>query len=404
MAARPPGFIAVRDAPAQYSSRLGLPVNLIGVVVSLQDPRQSKGRGTDWYIDFTIQDDFSAGSVGGSSSMRCRVFKPQSDLPKITGIGDIAILREFKLTQWKERTECISQPLSGVLVFPADKIPVPELSQAYQLGTQRLPYNATPGAKQPTNQEQDAVLKLKHSSSGSAQEVRQHAALASIDTSNRRKEALIKDLTFDRFYDIKAEVVKLYYTNTGSVDLKVTDYTANKDLYEYVDPEIDRELAFKRDWPGPYGQVTLHMRLFEPHAAWARGSIKIGDFVYLRNVHTKLTQYRILEGVMHQDRQMPDQVDIRKLLDKQAIDEIKQRKDAYEQQRSNRGTVQVVNAPKKPSAKASAKKKAEKREKQRLQKAADLKEIEEKEETWEAERSGINLNSKLAQTIGMTFY
>lgn len=384
------GFTAVKHAQAMGARAV---CSFMGVVVSLQDARKS--RGIDWTLDFTIQDDFSAGSVGGSSSMGCRVFKPSPHtLPKIAGVGDIVILRNFKLNPWKERMDCVSQPFSGVLVFPADKIPVPELSQAYLLGTQRLQCHFTPGAKQPTIAEQKAVLKLKHSSSGSAQDMRQHAAMVSSNTSSRRKEALIKDLAFDKFYDVKAEVVNIYYTNHGTVELKVTDYTANKDLYEYVDPEVDRELAWRRDWPGPFGQVTMNVLLYEPHAAWARGNITSGDFIFLRNMRTKQSPQNFLEGVLHEDRQMPDQIDVRKLFNDSAINEIKERRDAYEHRRSERGSVHLVNAPKKPSAKTSAKKKAEKKEKQRLQKAAEVKELEEKQETWEAQRTGVNLNSE----------
>ena len=394
------GFTPVKQAQAMAPRTV---CSFMGVVVSLQDARKS--RGTDWVLDFTIQDDFSAGSVGGSSSMECRVFKPsQHNLPKIAGVGDIVILRSFKLNPWKERMDCISQPFSGVLVFPADKIPVPELSQAYLLGTQRLQYHQTPGAKEPTIPEQKAVLKLKHSSSGSAQDMRQHAAIASINTSNRRKEALIKDLAFDKFYDVKAEVVNTYYTNLGTVELKVTDYTANKHLYEYVDPEVDRELAFRHDWRGPFGQVTMNVLLWEPHAAWARENIRNGDFILLRNMRTKRSPQKFLEGALHGDKQMPDQIDVRKLFDDSAINEIKERRDAYEHWRSERGTVHLVNAPKKPSAKASAKKKAEKKERQRLQKAAEVKELVQKQETWDAQRTGLNLNSEWRERLHIFLY
>ncbi|KAJ8105572.1 hypothetical protein OPT61_g10094 [Boeremia exigua] len=384
--ALPPGFTAVRDARTN-----GATVSLLGVVVSLQSPRRS--RGTDWTINFDIQDDFSAGAVGGSSSMRCRVFKPtEAALPKITGEGDLVILRNFKLSEWNNRMDCISSMGSGVVVFPADKIPVPELSQAYMLGTQRLLSHATPGAREPTTQEQKAVLALKHSSSGSAQAVHQYASTASLHAAHRRKNALIKDLTFDRFYDIQAQVVNIYWSNMGTVELKVTDYTANKDLYLYADPDREPDMVFKREWPGPFGQVTLHVRLYEPHATWARMNVSRDDFVFLKNVHTRMSGAEKLEGAMHEDRQMPNQIDIRKLPPCSAIEEINQRREAYEQQRSHRGTVHLIDGPKKPSAKDSAIRKAKKKEKQRLHKAEELKGLEEKQESWEAERTGVNLN------------
>ncbi|KAJ4331897.1 hypothetical protein N0V95_009787 [Ascochyta clinopodiicola] len=385
MSALPAGFTAVKDA-----NTAGAFVSVLGVVVSLQDPRRS--RGTDWSLTFTIQDDFTAGSVGGRSSMGCRVFKPsESGLPNITGAGDVVILRNFKLNPWRERMDCVSVPSSGVLVFPASKIPVPELSQAYLLGTQRLVHHATPGTREPTVPEQTAVLKLKHSSSGAAQDVQQHASMTSFNSQARRKEALIKDLEVGKFFDIKAQVVNMYYSNNGTVELKVTDYTSNKNLYPYADPDKDPDLVARHDWPGPYGQVTMDVRLYEPHAAWARGNLSNGDFAYLKNVHTRASPANMLEGAMHEDRQMPHQVDVRKLSHPPAIEEINERKAAYEQQRSNQATVHFANAPKKSSAKTAAKRRLEKKERQRLQKEAEQKELEENEKTWDAERNGINL-------------
>ncbi|KAF1352881.1 hypothetical protein EJ07DRAFT_168623 [Lizonia empirigonia] len=375
MSALPPGFTAVKHATAPGSF-----VSLLGIVVSVAEPR--KTRGTDWSLNFTIQDDFTAGAVGGSSSMGCRVFKPsEATLPKITGTGDVVILRHFKLSTWRDRMDCVSVPGSAVLVFSADKIPVRELSHAYLLGTQRLPYHATTGAREPSIPEQKAVLMLKHSSSGSAQDVQQYASTASFNAinKNRRREALIKDLTFEKFFDINAQVVNIYYSNSGTVELKVTDYTAHKDLYLYADPQTDRDLVMQRDWQGPYGQLTLDVRLYEPHAAWARGNLSRGDFVHLRNVHMRSSPARMLEGALHEDRQMPTQIDVSKLVHHPVIEEINKRKEVYEQQRSNRGT-------------ASAKKKLERKERQRLEKEAEQREIEANEERWQAERSGINMH------------
>lgn len=390
MSGLPVGFTAVKDCKTE-----GAIVSLIGVVLSVQEPRKS--RGPDWILNFSIQDDFSAGSVGSSSSMGCRVFKPEASLPKIAGPGDVVILRNFKLNPWQGRMDCVSDWRSGILVFPVSKIPVPELSQAYLLGTQRLPYNTTPGTKEPTTQEQKAVVQLAHSASGSAKDVQQHAVITSTSSTSRRKEALIQDLTFDKFYDIKAQVVNIYYSNSGTVELKVTDYTANKDLYLYADPDRDPDLVFKREWRGPFGQVTLDVRLYEPHAAWARQNLSAGDFVYLRNVHTRASPANMLEGAMHEDRQMPHQVDVRRLSHQPAIKEIDARREIYEQQRTNRSTVHLTNAPKKSSAKASARKKQERRERLRLQRETEQKELEEKQETWEAERSGVNMNGRPLQ-------
>ena len=264
------------------------------------------------------------------------------------------------------------------------------------LGTQRLFCHATHGAREASQAEQKAVLKMKHSSSGSAQDVQQHASLASHNAAARRKEYPIEDLTEGTFSDIRAQVLNIYYSNHGTVELKVTDYTPNKDLHRYEDPKTDPDLAsWDRGWPGPYGQYTLDVRLYEPHAAWARGHLSKGDFVYLRNVHMKRSGAFHLEGAVHEDRRFPNQIDVSILKDEQKIEEINARRETYEQQRSNnQGTVHLVNAPKKLSAKISAKKKLEKREKQRLQKATDLKELEQEEQKREADRAGVNMNGQ----------
>jgi protection-of-telomeres protein 1 len=373
-----PGFTAIQDATASAT-----PASFLGVIVSIKE--QKKTRGTDWVLEFTIQDDFTSGSIGSSSSINCRLFRrTPNEFPKISGIGDVALVRAVKLEAFNGRVACVvsTAQRSGVLVFHAKHIPVPELSQAYQLGNQEIPYSYIAGTKHPTTQEQMAVIHVKHAT-----------APSSIVASN--KLCLIKDFKFDRFYDVRAQVVNVYYNNFGSVDLKVTDYTSHPDLFLYVEPDDEDGRYQDRSWKGPYGQLTLDVKLYGNNSVWARDNVTNGDFVLLKNLRTKLSPYNKLEGALHEDRQRPDQVDIRKLISPSDIGEINKRRKEYEMQFAKKTAFEELqNIANKPSMKATAKKKAERREKQRLQKEQEQKEIVEKVEGLEAARSGINLNSE----------
>ncbi|KAJ4362473.1 hypothetical protein N0V83_010566 [Neocucurbitaria cava] len=392
----PHGFTAIKDATGH-----GNAVSLIGVVVSIKEPRKS--RGSDWVLEFAIQDEFDNTLVGGSSSINCRIFRSQDRLPKISGTGDIVILRDFKLSSWGMRCDCISDSrlYSGVLVFPANKIPIPELSQAYQAGSQRLLYTATHGTRDPTPEEQMTVIHLKHAASGSVQQVRQHATTVSYNASARDRSSLIQGLCFDKFYDVCVQVVNTYYTLHSTVELKVTDYTSNENLFYYADPnEEDAFMVTNKNWTGPYGQLTLNVTLYESNATWARENVSIGDYIFLRNMRTKLSQRDKLEGIVHQDPQKPSQVDVRRLTNQKEIAEITKRREAYEKQRGTKSALEVLhNAPNEPFTESTLSKKDRKKLKlkqRQEKKEAELKELEQKEEKWEAERSGINTNIRAA--------
>lgn len=387
----PNGFTAIGAAKDPEAI-----VSLLGVIVSVKEPR--KTRGTDWVSEFTIQDDFSTEAVGGESSINIRVFRPSLDkLPKIAGTGDVAIVRNFKLNAWNGRVDAVWGQRSACFIFPATGIPVPELSQAYQVGTQNLPYSHSDsfGTKHPTTHEQMAVIHLKHQASGSVQQVKQYAATNSVRITAPDRLALIKDLDYGKFYDVRAQVVNIYYNNFGTVDLKVTDYTENDQLFRYVDPD-DEDYGFQRmDWKGPYGQYTINVLLYGNNAVFARENLAVGDYVFLKNMRTKMSPANKLEGVLHEDKIRPEQVDIRKLIRASDFANINQRREAYEKTRPKKSAFEELqNEPTKPTAKASANKKAAKKAKQRLQKEQEQKELAETAEKWEAQCTGVNLNSQ----------
>jgi type IV secretory pathway VirB10-like protein len=137
------------------------------------------------------------------------------------------------------------------------------------------------------------------------------------------------------------------------------------------------------------------VRLWEPHAGWARANVQEGDFVLLRNVHAKLSLANKLEGALYCDRQHPERISISKLAinaDKH-IGEIKNRKKEYERRR------QAKSAPNEPR-KASALKSEKRRQKKQGKKAAKdqgMKELEKQEE--ELNTSSVNSNGELSPLL-----
>jgi protection-of-telomeres protein 1 len=387
----PNGFTAIKNA-----TTVGESVNLIGVLVHYNGPRPS--RGSDYVLDFTIQDDFASGSVGGESSISGRVFKPSFRFPKISGLGDVIIIRKIKLNQWNGRMECIGdRNLTSITVFPSNMIPVPDLSHAYQAGSQKLPCDSNSGSPQPTVSEQMAVIHLKHASIGSNQQVRQHATTAASKTRTSKRDTLIMDLQLNTFADIRVQVVNVYrYHGGGQVDLKVTDYTPNENLFYYADP--DKEDSFyvtDRNWKGPYGFLTLNVTLYEENANWAIENVAVGDYVFIRNMRTKLSNSGKIEGVLHQDRVNASQIDIRRLTSTSEIAEIDKRREEYESKRVGMTAFEKLRSePANPSAKTSRDKKLAKRERQRAEKEAEQQEIEKKARESEISTSGLNPNSK----------
>jgi protection-of-telomeres protein 1 len=395
----PNGFTAIKDATVNKAI-----VSLVGVIISIQPPKKTKG--TDWVLEITIQDDFTTGVIGMESSIKCRLFRPKPDqFPKINGPGDVALLRNFMLSEWNMRMDACWKVNSGVLVFPASGIPAPEFSEPIQSRSQKLPSFAIFGTKDATLEEQMEVIQLKYASSSLLSQVQQFAATAPPPSTVHDKRSLIKDVEVDKFYDIRAEVVNMYYKD-GTVELKVTDYTENESLYLYVDADDDLySFQHEKSWKGPYGKFTINVILWENNALWARDNLAVGDFVVLRNTRIKLSPMFILEGVLHQDRLRSNQADVHKLYTVSDVRELQARKKEYEKEYEKKHAKKsaldnLQNEPKKSSAKASANKRAERKARKRAQKDQEQKEIQAQAEQWDAERNGLNNNSESHSTFG----
>lgn len=139
--------------------------------------------------------------------------------------------------------------------------------------------------------------------------------------SNLRRFSLLQDLECWRFADIVGQVVKTFPASYDRFTLYVTDYTTHKDLFNYSDGNdeeghdpgdpygyISRR---QREWPGPFGRMTIQVTLFEPHASFAKVNVNEGDFVCLRNMQVKMDNVNgLMEGVLRTDRMYPDKISV----------------------------------------------------------------------------------------------
>ncbi|KAI4655187.1 uncharacterized protein J4E79_008252 [Alternaria viburni] len=383
----PNGFTAIKDATEAEST-----VSLIGVLVSLDLPKTT--RGPDMALDFTIQDDFTSGEVGGESSITCRLFRPTEDKFKTCGVGDVVILRRWKLQEYQFRMDAVGSRTCHMVVFPSHRIPVPGLSEAFQAGSQKLPHERT-GGPPPTIPEQMAVIHLKHASKGAAPQVKQHATISASKAKTARKKSLIKDFQLDTFYDVCAQVVKFYYYQSGDrVDLKVTDYTPNEQMFYYPDPDLEKDFPVgDRPWSSPFGHMVLNITVYGANAAWIQENLGQDDFVFIRNMRAKLATNGMLEGALHEDKMNDSKVDIMLLKNEGEIEAINKRREEYEKKRETKTAFQALqNEPKQPSAKSAKAKKEAKKLKQQADKLAEVEELERAAREWEKGRGGINTN------------
>lgn len=359
----PDGFVSLNKA----STSINQLVRVIGVVTDYLPPKKSSG--TDWGCTFSLQDLSMINGTSQNPALRVRMFRSQENyLPHIEALGDVVVIRNLRIrNDTRFGLIGISCNTTEEIHFPASRIPIPELKETFAGGKTLLGHTATPpGCHLPTLAEQMYAIALHHAlpsptplfasnnfvippPTGPKSKV----GVKAVSNILNQKYSLIKDLGPQQYADLIGEVVKIYPGMT-EVDIYITDYTENSFLYLYRTPE---ELAAdgnpdgdsfgyttngpKKQWQGPFGQMTLPVRLWYPHADWTRQNIREGEVVLLRNTHIKFSQAGKLEGALHQDMKFPEQVDVRKFHSNpqdSRLDDLKKRKADYE---SRHGAVSL---------------------------------------------------------------
>lgn len=300
-------------------------------------------RGSDWCCTFSLVDG-KLGAFGstGEEGLKVRYFKQDpGEIPPVENKGDVVILRSIKLNHFNGMNIIIPTRTSGWTVIPAATIPK-SVNTALPLG---FPFTKSRGAVEPSRVELLYAVDLAKSRDSSLVGrvvTSPHLAASSVppvsgtnvvlgNTTRKDKFSLVKDLRLDTFHDIVGQVAKLYQDNDRS-ELYLSDYTSSELLWNYVDPkqQIENEgnrwvsdTLENRDWPGPWGKMTLSVTLWSPHSYFANANVKLGDFVHLRNVHVKFSRDAKMEGVLHTDRWYPDRTDVTILKNYENDDQVK---------------------------------------------------------------------------------
>lgn len=256
----------------------------------------------------------------------------------------------------------ISTRATECIIIPKSTIPSPSYGLAYQGRKQDLPHSAFPPRTKPTVDEQVFVIQLNdscgkfipsstealfaernHQSHSEAKPFTHHSPSSVSAARRTAKFALIRDIEDSRFSDLVVEIIKVYPCTDGSIEIYVTDYTHNGLLFHYNSPEDDLEIdgteglyeysgiRKKNKWPGPFGKMTLQIKVWPPHATWLQENVKEEEYVFLRNVRIKTSLDARLEGSLHADRYYSNRIDVQllKLNDPEVMQILKRRQEYW---------------------------------------------------------------------------
>lgn len=163
-------------------------------------------------------------------------------------------------------------------------------------------------------------------------------------TSNMRSDlplALIKNAQPGPFIQLLGQVVKMNTFDSEKCIMYLTDYTSNESLMDIkkddeddMGPEGDTYDYLSRrrkNWPGPWGRMTIQVILWEPHATFARVHVKEGQLVLLTYTRIKPGHYSGLEAVVHRDKRYPNKIHVKLISndDDRARDLMERRKEYW---------------------------------------------------------------------------
>jgi hypothetical protein len=136
---------------------------------------------------------------------------------------------------------------------------------------------------------------------------------------------LIQDVEVGRLTQLLGQVVKMNTFDSDKTLIYLTDYTINTSLMDIKKDDEEDGIegdAYgyltrkKKNWPGPWGQQTIQVALWEPHASFAREYIKEGNLVHLTYVHVKDDRSGGIEAAVHRDKRFESKIHIHIISDK----------------------------------------------------------------------------------------
>ena len=253
------------------------------------------------------------------TSLTIRIFRPNMELlPDIKSNSDLILIRRVKMIRRDGHLLALSTFDTTWIISYAPTHPkgVPLITSypsTLKIKADELAYFQ--GLREWWKSRRESFV-----SKGAAPDTYSSSQLSS---SQRRRPGLIRDMQIGSFYDLAGVVVKTFPGN-GNYTVYLTDYTKNPMLHSYEwggsrrigtggeDDDFDytgrgRGLG-NQDWPGPWGQYTLQVTLWDNHAVAANRLFYVGAHVSLQNVRAKRNGDGKLEGTLNGDRQFPEKV------------------------------------------------------------------------------------------------
>jgi protection of telomeres protein 1 len=303
--------------------------NLIAVCVDYLEPAMS--RGTDYTMKMTLHDPYF---VEGMGLKMQPFFKSLEEVPKIQSQGDVIIFHnaqiydharfgKIALCGWKTTwvvleyeslSNSTAEDCSDVVVHRHNargrQAPMPSL-QEIKYAKSILNLETTSQWPPPAKR---TVLSVNNTIAASG-------GVPSPLPSKHRTVSQLDVPEDNRCYvDMTVEVRRIYETDIR-VELTVTDWSENKNLYNYLYDKSDPDRVYDfgdqygyaskshKGWPAPWGKQAMTVVLWSPHREYAIEKIKPGSVVQIRNVHIKVDKNGgKIEGVLHGDNLHPDRI------------------------------------------------------------------------------------------------
>ncbi|KAK2627220.1 hypothetical protein QTJ16_003186 [Diplocarpon rosae] len=303
----PPGFHSIEEVYSLSNEqvRAGPKINIIGFVKDYQAPKRTS-RGGDFKCTLELMDPSIQHEIHG---IKFNIFWPENHMPIISNSGSIVLVRNVKVQMYNGNISLLTHWSTQVYVLQS-------------LTTSDVQWQSCkPNKTQlPNSAENTYVTWLKGQTQYFALPSTQEFQDQTIQATNiRDKFSLLKSLKPNgKFHDILGEVVKIYDLKS-SLTVYVSDYTSNPKFFNYISKVEDEKAYGSRDgdehgytkarskiessWPGPFGQQTIQLTLYDEHADFMRDNASVGQWVHLKNVQMKLgKEGGKLEGFMRGDR------------------------------------------------------------------------------------------------------
>ncbi|RDW88478.1 hypothetical protein BP6252_00510 [Coleophoma cylindrospora] len=290
-------------------------VNVIGFVKDFRAP--IKTNGMDHKCTIGIVDPSQQFLNRG---FQISIFFPLEKMPKISGPGDLILIRKAKIQMWSGQISLLSNKYSEFHILPAKEIPNIRSPMDAQLW-QSIPAKS----KRPSQAEANyAIWASSHMEEGAFPPKEDFQDECKKSMNVKEKFSLLKDVKNGQFYDVIGEVVKIFQAN-DYLTIYLSDYTVNSAFYNYTWPGHNQEegcdgdeynyLKHKQDaakeWPGPFGKTAIQITTFDCHAQFIANEVTTHDFVLLKNLQIKYgNSGSCLEGFLRGDREREGQMQV----------------------------------------------------------------------------------------------